>query len=241
MTQKPKPSFPNAELIRFQTAISRERLRAHERRSTDNEVDILSTYLWNIALSEAIYPVLHNFELAIRNSFHDAISRSFHKDWLLEVDLSILNEREAKTIETSILKLRKNGKDVSKDNLVSELTLGFWTSLTHRHHERPQNLYPKLFRDPEFLPHIPKKIRTRSTLSDRLTSIGKLRNKIFHHNPIWKDKDLDRKHNEALEVIHWISPMLYEITKTSSRFSEVYSEGWNEANKTAKHVAEKYL
>jgi Abi-like protein len=241
MIQNPRPRLPNSEFLRFQQAISQKRLKAHEIHPTETNTDLLSTYLWNIALSEAIYPVLHNFEIAVRNNFYNAISRSFHEDWLHKVDSEILSEKEVDIIKAAIENLKKNDKNISKDNLISELNLGFWIALSYSKYERPNKLYPKLFRDSEFFPHLPKASRTRSTLSDRLTSIVKLRNRIFHHNLICKDKDLEEKHNGALEVIQWISPMLYEMTKISSRFPEVYSQGRIDAKEAAQRMSEKYL
>ena len=187
MIQNPRPRLPNTEFLRFQKAVSHERLKSHQRHSLETNTELLSTYMWNIALSEAIYPVLHNFEIAVRNSFYDAISRSFHENWLHEIDAEILLEKEVGIVKNAISSLNKNGKSISKDNLISELNLDFWISLSYSKYERPHKLYPKLFRDKDFFPNLPKTNRTRRTLSDRLTLIVKLRNQVFHHNPIWKD------------------------------------------------------
>ena len=241
MLQNPRPRLPNTEFLRFQKAVSHKRLKSHQCYPSETDTDLLSTYLWNIALSEAIYPVLHNFEIAVRNSFYDAISRSFHENWLHEIDAEILLEKEVGIVKNAISSLNKNGKNISKDNLISELNLGFWISLSYSKYESPHKLYPKLFRDKDFFPNLPKTNRTRGTLSDRLTSIVKLRNQVFHHNPIWKDRDLEQKYIIALDVIHWASPMLHEMTKTSSRFLEVYSQGRIDAKEAAQRMSEKYL
>ena len=241
MIQNPRPRLPNTEFLRFQKAVSHKRLKSHQCYPSETDTDLLSTYLWNIALSEAIYPVLHNFEIAVRNSFYEAISRFSHENWLHEIDTDVLLENEIYVVKNAIVSLNKKGKDISKDNLISELNLGFWISLSYRKYERPHKLYPKLFKDKDFFPNLPRINRTRLTLSDRLTSIVKLRNQVFHHNPIWKDKDLERKYSIALDVIHWTSPMLHEMTKTSSRFLEVYSQGRIDAKEAAQRISEKYL
>lgn len=221
---KPKSKLPNYEFLRFKKAISIKRLNAYKKHTSDDDLDLLSTYLWNIALSEALYPVLHNFEVALRNSFHHTIARSFGEDWLYKEDSKLLNIKEKETVKCAIENLKKKGQNISSDNLISELSLGFWVNLSFAEYEGKDKLYPKLFKDKEFLPHLPTTKRTRKTLSSQLNSIRKLRNRIFHHKPIWNERNLNLKqeYNNTLEVIQWISPILYEMTKTTSRFPEIY-------------------
>jgi hypothetical protein len=225
MESNPKPKLPNYEFLRFQQAISSTRLEAYRRLPSDKNVDLLSTYLWNIALSEALYPVLHNFEISLRNSFHQAISRSFYENWLYKMDSKILHTQEVRVINSAIESLGKKGQTSSTGNLISELNLGFWVSLSYSRYEGKDKLYPKLFKDKEFLPHLPTSRRTRKTLSGQFTSIRKLRNQIFHHDPVWNESNLKRQYNQTLEAIQWISPILYETTKNLSRFPDVYAQG----------------
>lgn len=221
--------MPNDEFSRFQQAISQRRLEAYRKRPSDTNIELLSTYLWNIALSEALYPVLHNFEIALRNSFHDAISRSFNENWLCEADATILSSREVDTVNSTIKKLHEKGKRISTNKLISELTLGFWVSLTYSNYE---DMCRKLFKDKDFLPYLPKNLRTTDTISKQFTSVNKLRNKIFHHNPIWNHHSpiwkcgLEGEWDKILEAIEWISPMLYEHTKHISRFPDIHDEGY---------------
>lgn len=217
-----RPKLPNYEFLRFKKAISIKRLNAYKKHTSDDDLDLLSTYLWNIALSEALYPVFHNFEVALRNSFHHTIARSFGEDWLYKTDSKLLNIKEKETVKCAIENLKKKGQNISSDNLISELSLGFWVSLSFATYEGKDKLYPKLFKDKEFLPDLPTTKRTRKTLSSQLNSICKLRNRIFHHKPIWNERNLKQEYDNTLEVIQWISPILYEMTKTTSRFPEIY-------------------
>jgi hypothetical protein len=222
---KMKPKRPNYEYLRFQQAISPKRLEAYRSSPSDKELDLLSKYLWNIGLCEAFYPVLHSFEVALRNSLHQAISRLFYEDWLDKVDSRILSSEEIKSVRAAIDSLNRKGQSISTGSLISELNLGFWVSLSYSRYEGKDKLYPRLFRDEEFLPHLPRSRRTRSTLSGTFTSIKKLRNEIFHHDPIWNKSNLKKEYDNALEAIQWISPILYETTKHLSRFPDVYAQG----------------
>ncbi len=110
-------------------------------------------------------------------------------------------------------------------------------SLSYVRYEDKDKLYPRLFKDKEFLPHLPKSRRTRKTLSDQFTSTQKLRNKIFHHEPIWNKSNLKQEFDSTLEVIQWISPMLCETTKNLSRFPDVFAQGRN----TYRNIIEKSM
>ena len=222
---KMKPKRPSHEFSRFRQAISPKRLEAYRKSPSDKELDLLATYLWNIGLCEAFYPVLHSFEVALRNSLHQAISRSFYEDWLDKIDSRILFPEEVQSIQAAIESLNKKNQIISTGNLISELNLGFWVSLSYAKYEKKDKLYPKLFNDKEFLPYLPKTQRTRKTLSSTFTSIKKLRNEIFHHDPIWNKSNLKKEYNHILEAIQWISPILYETTKNISRFPDVYAQG----------------
>lgn len=232
-----KPKLPNYEFLRFRQAISPRRLETYRNLQSDKDLDLLSTYLWNIALSEALYPVLHNFEIALRNSFHQAISRAFYEDWLDKLDSKILNYREVENVKYALESLKKKEQSTTTGNLISELNLGFWVSLSYASYEDKDKLYPRLFQDKEFLPHLPKSRRTRKTLSAQFTSAQKLRNKIFHHEPIWNKSNLKQEFDSTLEIIQWISPMLCETTKNMSRFLDIFAQGRN----TYRNILEKNI
>ncbi|ACB00926.1 MULTISPECIES: Abi family protein [Cyanophyceae] len=220
--QLQRPSYN--KFAHFQEAISSNRLEAYRSASSDNEYHLLANYLWNISLCESLYPALHAFEIALRNSMNEAISRLFYKDWLHKKYSKILDNKESKIIEDAFRRLEKEKKIASTSNLISTLTLGFWVSLSYSRYEDANKLYPKLFRDSDFLPHLPKSKRTRKIICKSFTSIRKLRNKIFHHDPIWKDRNLQAEYDNILEAIQWMSPVLYETTKELSRFPDIYIE-----------------
>jgi len=126
-------------------------------------------------------------------------------------------------LNTAIKDKNKNRPyKVKYDDIISSLNLGFWTSLSYTKYEKKDKLYPALFRDHDFMPKLPTTRRTRHTLSERVENIRKLRNKIFHHEPICNRENLPHDYDDILEAIKWMSPLLYESTKSLSHFSEVY-------------------
>ena len=74
MTQKEEKSTPSAEntFKDFERIVSRQRLQKY-RRATKTKPEAVALYLWNVALSEALYPPIHFFEVAFRNTVHQAL------------------------------------------------------------------------------------------------------------------------------------------------------------------------
>ena len=74
-------------------------------------------------------------------------------------------------------------------------------------------------------PHAPRHIRKRKGIRARLDHIRVLRNRVFHHEPIWHLPDLEERHRQILETIGWISPAMMTMTRMLDRFDSVYTRG----------------
>ena len=105
--------------------------------------------------------------------------------------------------------------------IIAELNFGFRTSLLDRRYE--QVLWPQLIK--AAFPYMPKRIRTRRVLSRRFHKVRQLRNRIFHHEPIWYWQDLPQQHEQILEAISWIEPAVKDLVMTIDRFSPIYQHG----------------
>lgn len=105
--------------------------------------------------------------------------------------------------------------------MVAELSFGFWTTLLNRKYEGI--FWPRLLE--ETFPHLVASKRTRATLSKRFEKIRRLRNRVFHHEPIWKFEDLETRHSEILETLGWINRELERTVTMIDRFPTIYSSG----------------
>ena len=81
---------------------------------------------------------------------------------------------------------------------------------------------------------MPNTLRTRKTLSKRFNRIRHLRNRVFHHEPVWYWQDLAQQHQEILEAIAWIEPALKDLVMTVDRFPETYQLGYGVIEKQLK-------
>ncbi len=67
--------------------------------------------------------------------------------------------------------------------------------------------------------------RERSLIRASLDRIRRLRNRVFHHEPVWHLPDLEHRHEETLETIGWISRAMLAMTRLLDRFDSVYTMG----------------
>jgi len=207
-------------------AYSPERLGAY-RLPGDDDTAVLSRYLWNTLLGEALYPTLQSLEVALRNSLHAAVARAYTRaDWY-DIVPPIMQPRQQNMITEVKAELIAAGKAITPGRVVAELPFGFWTSLFNVYYEtkgqRDLRLWPRLLA--AVFPHMPRRARTRRAVSRSLNNVRHLRNRVFHHEPIWNSARLQQQHEEILDIIHWASPDLHTVMRLIDRFPIVYTAG----------------
>jgi hypothetical protein len=194
--------------------------------------DVITRYLCNMALCEALYPSLQALEVALRNTlfnageavypFPGAPAAGQTPCWL---DMpGILLGEEPNKVAAAKRRLRDANKQLEPGRVVAELTFGFWTALFDVRYESTKILWPRLFGQKIFA-DAPKSRRSRKALSPLLNRVRLLRNRAFHHEPIWHWKDLPDQHALTLELIGWMSPPLRRTVEALDRFDAVHSAG----------------
>ena len=197
-------------------SISDDRFEPYRRSHPQSDLAAYAAYAWNIALCESLYPALNGVEIALRNSIHDSATQKFGTDlWF--------NSRLKAPEKERLDKLRKQidpsgAGPLTAGDFVSGLTLGFWVDLFKGRYE--QILWPWLLR-PVFN-FAPRKQISRERLYQRLDKIRYLRNRVFHHEPIWHLPDLRARHQTILETIQWLNPPMAHVIESMDRFTEEY-------------------
>ena len=203
----------------FQRAVSDSRLKPYLNHSLNGDAaQAFGTYLWNLALCESLYPILQGIEVALRNSIHNAASAEFGDEFWFKSHLTGYERKQIEEIEKSFSKLKT---PVTPGRFIAECNLGFWENLFNGHHEHI--LWRKMLR--ATFPHAPRHLRERRGIRARLDRIRRLRNRVFHHEPIWHLRDLEQQHQLILETIGWISPAMLAVTRLLDRFPSVYTRG----------------
>jgi hypothetical protein len=210
-------------------ALSSERLDAYGLGRADDQK--IANYLWNLALCESLYPTLNGLEIALRNAVFNAGAQIFSgistrgvPCWL-DANPSLFDADHQQSVIAAKLRLRDRGRALEPGRLVAELTFGFWTSLFEVRYERNKVLWPQLFGAQLLDSSSPRSVRSRKQLSPLLNRMRYLRNRVFHHEPIWHWGDLVQQHAAAVDLIGWFSPALRATIEPGDRFRMVYIAG----------------
>lgn len=206
----------------FRAVCSSDRVDSYRSGEGETEIDVFARYVWNTTLCESLYPSLQNLEIGLRNRLNDALASSYgYDEWYTDTSIVLDVSARNKVIEAKQL-IQDEGKTVTPSRVVSELSLGFWTSLFSAQHHEAIWERPGLLKDA--FPYMPKTIRKRSTLAGRFGEARKLRNRIFHFEPIWRRANLAGEHANVIEALGWLDPCLQKVTAAIDRFKEVNTQ-----------------
>jgi hypothetical protein len=192
-------------------ALSMPRFAPYLARTSGDVDDALRLYWWNVEISGAFYTALHLLEVSLRNALHAHLTQLLRRgDWWT---VAGLQENGLRTVTGATAKVRQRKALVSTDDVVAELTFGFWVSLISRKHD--QTLWvPGLHRA---FPHYRG---SRSALHEALHTIMLFRNRIMHHEPI-HHRHLDADHGTIRTLLGYLSPDLARRVEPRDRVPAV--------------------
>lgn len=214
--------------VYFEKKFSAHRMDRYYSLYPNDETRAIKHYECNISLSESLYTSISIFEVTLRNALSRELSRmsgipNWYNIFQNHPNLGNLNHY----IEEAKQHIFTRHEAISPSKVVSELTLGFWVSLLNSEYER--TLWQALRRA---FPHMPRNKRQRRNVSAPLNTFRRLRNRIFHNEPIcWNLERVETIHNELVEVIGWMDRDLPLWLKKNDRFDDVCIEirkkmGW---------------
>ena len=209
------------ELLEIITPV---RISAYGKESIDI---LIERYIYNLKLSEAFYPALSLLEITLRNKICNAIEKLICKDWLInELKIqNILENKEYQKLLDSANKIKKAGKTITNDRLVSEMTLGFWIHLCTKSYK------PKLWDKKGFFelvfPNYTNngQLRKIAPIQNNLLAILRLRNRIFHHEIIINGKQTPQEQYQIIaDMLHLLSNEAELLLQKISRFNDIIKQ-----------------
>jgi hypothetical protein len=218
---------PGAYFPAVTQALTPTRLTGYRVNPAESDIEVLSRYVWNLALGASLYPSLSLLEVALRNRLDSAIAARDGPNWFDDV-LVVVEQGGQDAVVEAKGRLVKELKVLSPGGVISTLDFGFWTSLFHTAYEQGgggalgrKPLWPALL--PAVAPG-----RTRKQLSGRLNDLRKLRNRMFHYEPIWRGmvgKSLLQLHSELMETIDWLDVSIGRTAVLLDDFPRVHAAG----------------
>ena len=209
-------SYDDHTLPVLQNSVSAARLQRYVEIATGDVAQALRLYMWNTALSEALYGPLQGLEITLRNKVHEGLAGIFGAHWYDDQRLQ-LRHAQQQQITNAKQTLGFQGKRIEPERVLAELNFGFWVGLFGSKYETPlwrSHLRPLLVNAPSpFL---------RKDIHDALFEIRLLRNRIAHHESILQRR-LPEEHGLILTVIQWFCADTAAWVAHHSRFSTVYA------------------
>lgn len=209
--------YDQNSLDKLTLAISPARLASYVAKA-GSEDKAIELYLWNTAVSEALYSPLQGLEVLLRNSLDRQLSLKYGTEWYKQ------NARPVVFLDPQFERIQKAMKDFDKNrpitnaDVVANLSFGFWADILH------YEMYDPLWRSclHHAFPNKPKGTK-RSTVGPIVKRLKDLRNRVAHHEPIWK-WNLQREHTSIIEIASWLCPVTSSWIAYHSRVERVLRE-----------------
>lgn len=167
--------------------------------------EMIALYYWNKALSATFFPAIQCLEVTLRNAIHTAASAHFRNGaWYDPLVTRVANElfasgrlrtyrgqrersKSEKKLQEAKDKLQRAGKSVTPSGVIAEVSFGFWVSLLTAQYEdinTRSKLWPNL--TTTVFPNAVGVQRNVGFLFNKYNNIRDIRNRLSHHEPLWK-------------------------------------------------------
>jgi hypothetical protein len=158
-------------------------------------------YQWNAQLGEAFHLPIQAVEVALRNRINAAFIVRFGALWWQDpVFLSVADRRHREQIEEVKSRISKRGQMIITGQVVAGLSFGFWVSMLDARYN-PSVWSQGLLAG---FPHLPQG-KTRNELQLVVRQIAKFRNRIWHHEPIFK-ANITQEYARCMRMLEWLCP-----------------------------------
>lgn len=178
----------------FEQAISKPRLDSYRGYFHANLDEAIGLYMWNMELSSCLSALLCYFEVALRNSVHRSMSHfysrgsSYSIHWYDQISAQLSPHLRDK-LQDVRRRHRGAASGPGPDEMVSRLTFGFWPGVIGRIDRRyVSQLLPSIFPN-HALNANPAQWQMpgpRGAALAHLNEFNTLRNRLAHHEPVWK-------------------------------------------------------
>lgn len=170
-------------------------------------------YMWDGEAARALWSPVRDVEVSLRNALHTQLAGRWGEEWW---KARRPNEWGWAEIQEAERKLGKRGRGYGPDDVVAQLSFGFWISLLSNGGARHYQTYywsPSL----QYLFPGHRGPGQREQLRKRLTFVQTLRNRIAHHERIFHPR-LERDYRNAMGLLRLVAP---DLAAWHDKYSEV--------------------
>jgi hypothetical protein len=208
-------------LAAIETSFSPARFSGYVRICGDRQ-KALRLYRWNTSLSQSLYWPMQTLEVVVRNSLSAILIERYGPDWHYSAKLrGQLDEEERTKLSSAVVRQQWSRKvnPVPLDPVVADISFGFWTALLTARYDVPIGWATRLSRA---FPHLPANTQ-RQAVSRPMDDVRSLRNRIAHHEPIYKMK-LEIHYREMMNLIGGICPTSKWLIEQTCSFNRAFAD-----------------
>jgi hypothetical protein len=188
--------------------------------------DTVKSYFLLNDISQHFFVPLQLVEVVLRNRINDHIINFKRKSHWYDSVPATVKAKDAVTKAKDLAQAEV--KTPTADDVVCRLTFGFWANLLDKPHRDTTSADHFLWDQHSFKKVFPGAERSVSigVACVRLIALNTLRNRLFHHEPIWKSKQVtslesaiktvEAQYEDLLEVLRWLSPEKHALLKAWS-------------------------
>ena len=203
----------------LEPTLSQHRLSTYLIATGHDEDRALELYVWNARLGESFHLLIQAVEIALRNRIDCALTANFGPEWWrAPTFLRVADARRCADIEYVGQRIGKKGLPVSSGQIVAGLSFGFWVAMLDPRYN--PMVWSGSLRSA--FPYLPASV-SRNTLQKKVREIAAFRNRIWHHEPVFK-ADVTVEYARCLEVLGWLCPNKCAWIKPKCRVMAVMRE-----------------
>lgn len=215
-----------AQLPHLSTLISTPRFGTYLRFYQGNVTMAARLYAWNLQLSAALAGPISVLEITVRNSIHNQLLQTYGQFWWEHKNLALMsNDRAAidSARDTVAKKLADRQQPIpSSDDIVAATSFGLWVGLLDKGVARHAELdYETKYWQPRLRHAFPNRgTAHRKYVHGQMDKIRKIRNRIAHHEAIFKIQPLLLL-DEIIELAGFVHPDAAQFIEGGNRVAEV--------------------
>lgn len=183
----------------LEPTISAPRLSTYLKAAGHDEARALTLYIWNVRLGEAFHLPIQAVEIGLRNRVNEVLVARFGSDWWRDDEfLGIADGRQLAALDDVKARIEKRKVPMVTGQVVAGLSFGFWVSVLGSRFN--PTVWGKYLRSG--FPDLPRQVDRRA-LQASVREIADFRNRISHHEPVFKD-DISQQYAQCLRTLGWI-------------------------------------
>ncbi|HDY7661658.1 TPA: hypothetical protein RQJ99_003624 [Vibrio vulnificus] len=211
------------DLEEIKQGLSTEKLETYRQvLDCKSDSELIAVYMAMQSIMSQFFSVVQLLEVTLRNSIHKSATECFEDDeWYKRIPISHESKKQVDFAEQQCLD--DVGARYTSNDLVSRLPFGFWVHMLHRDYNNPRDKEHNLWQTQldKCFPNAKAQNVKLNTLFQRMGSLNKFRNRLFHHEPAWKGRNtknrsdavqyLLKMFNEHMEAIGLLSKSKREL------------------------------